>query len=164
MKYSQGRGAIISNIEVAPCHYLIEIDAPFDLKDVEPGHFVMVRVSDAGLPLLRRPFGIYKIDLNKGSFHILYRVVGDGTRLLSEISAGVEIDVLGPLGNGFDISLAGESPLLVGGGVGIPPLFLLASFLAEEGINPKVIVGGRTKSELLSIKEFKEIGAEVLHW
>jgi len=148
-------------MEVAPYHYRMDIEGTFDLKSAEAGQFVMVKVSDGMAPILRRPFGIYTIDEANNSFAILYRVVGEGTRLLSEMAAGVKVDVLGPLGKGFSIEKTGDRPLLVAGGVGVPPLFNFARALVEKEIIPLVIVGGRSKSDLLSIEEFKQLGLMV---
>ncbi|MDH3975736.1 MAG: dihydroorotate dehydrogenase electron transfer subunit [Deltaproteobacteria bacterium] len=161
MNYSDGTGKIISNIEVAPSHYRMDIEATFDLKTAGPGQFVMVKVSDGMAPILRRPFGIYTIDEEKDSFAILYRVVGEGTRLLSEMAAGVKVDVLGPLGKGFSFDISGERPLLVAGGVGVPPLFNFARGLVEKEIMPLVLIGGRSKSDLLSVDEFEKLGIMV---
>lgn len=163
MIYSNGTGHILLSKEVAPEHFLIEIEAPFALSDATPGRFVMIRISDALSPVLRRPFGIYNI--NKNSFEILVRVVGEGTRLLSEMSVGTRLEILGPLGNGFNLDIAGDAPLLVAGGVGIAPLFTLAETLLSNGNKVKVLIGGRNKKDLLVIEQLEQLeqlGAEVL--
>ena len=162
MDYTQGIGKILENIEVAPDHYRMEIEAPFVPERALPGQFVMLKVTDGLAPVLRRPFGIYTVNKGRGSFEIIYRVVGEGTRLLSEMADGATIDVLGPLGNGFDLGLAGEQPLIIAGGVGVPPLFSLAKALVDRAEKPVVIIGGRTADDLLSIDAFKEIGIEPL--
>ncbi|MBE9535691.1 MAG: dihydroorotate dehydrogenase electron transfer subunit [Proteobacteria bacterium] len=162
MDYTQGRGRILANVEVAPDHYRMEIEAPFVPERALPGQFVMVKVTDGLAPVLRRPFGIYTINEARGSFEMIYRVVGEGTRLLSEMADGVDIDVLGPLGNGFNLDLAGDQPLIVAGGVGVPPLFSLAQGLIGKGKKPVVIIGGRTADDLLSLDAFRAIGIEPL--
>ena len=162
MDYTQGRGKILANVEVAPDHYRMEIEAPFVPERALPGQFVMVKVTDGLAPVLRRPFGIYTINEARGSFEMIYRVVGEGTRLLSEMADGVDIDVLGPLGNGFNLDLAGDQPLIVAGGVGVPPLFSLAQALARKGKKPVVIIGGRIADDLLSLDAFRQVGIEPL--
>ena len=162
MEYTNGKGKIISSKEVAPAHFLIEIETPFALSDAKPGKFVMIRVSDGLSPVLRRPFGIYNVNEKINSFEVLVRVVGEGTRLLSEMSVGTSLEILGPLGNGFDLDIAGDAPLLVAGGVGVAPLFTLAEALISKGKKVKILVGGREKKDLLVIEDLKEIGAEVL--
>lgn len=162
MDYTQGIGKIVGNTEVVPRHFLMEIEAPFVAEKALPGQFVMVRVGSCVAPLLRRPFGIYRIKTGRGSFEILYRVVGQGTLLMSEMAAGVEIDILGPLGNGFDLEEGGEKPLLVAGGVGVAPLFNLAVALVSGGAAVTVLVGGKNKGEILSVDDLKEIGVDVM--
>lgn len=160
--YDNGPGKVISNREIAPDHFLMELVAPFDLSKAHPGQFVMIRVSEGITPVLRRPFGICSMNNDRGSFTILYRVVGGGTKILSDMPEGVEVDILGPLGRGFDMKMAGESPLLIAGGVGVPPLFMLAKTLVENGKKPEIIIGGRSAKDLLFVEEFREIGVKVL--
>jgi dihydroorotate dehydrogenase electron transfer subunit len=162
MDYTQGTGKILTNVELSPGYYRMEVEAPFVPERALPGQFVMVKVTEALAPVLRRPFGIYTINKAKGSFEMIYRVVGEGTRLLSEMANGVSLDVLGPLGNGFNLDLAGDRPLIVAGGVGVPPLFSLAQALVEGGKRPVVIIGGRTENDLLSLEAFRQIGIEPL--
>jgi len=162
MKYSQETGTVLENREVSPNHFLMEINAPFVSDTALPGQFIMLKVGPGISPLLRRPFGIYKTDSKKGSFNILYRVVGEGTKLMAEIATGVKLDILGPLGNSFIIEPDYERVLLVAGGVGVAPLFSLARSLVYEGVQVKALVGGKTTEELLSVKELKNIGVEVL--
>ena len=160
--YDNGPGKVLSNREIAPDHFLMELEAPFDLSTAHPGQFVMIRVSEGITPVLRRPFGICSMNDGRGSFTILYRVVGGGTKILSDMPEGLEVDILGPLGNGFDMIKAGKSPLLIAGGVGVPPLFMLAAALVKNGKKPEVIIGGRSAKDLLFVEEFKKIGIKVL--
>ena len=160
--YDNGPGKVLSNREIAPDHFLMELESPFDLSKAHPGQFVMIRVSEGITPVLRRPFGICSMNIDGGSFTILYRVVGGGTKILSDMPEGMEVDILGPLGRGFDLTSAGKAPLLIAGGVGVPPLFMLASALVKQGKRPEVIIGGRSASDLLFVDEFNELGLKVL--
>lgn len=162
INYDNGSGKVLSNREISPDHFLMELEAPFDLSKALPGQFVMIRVSEGITPVLRRPFGICSMDIDRGSFTILYRVVGGGTKILSDMPEGLEVDILGPLGRGFNLALAGEAPLLIAGGVGVPPLFMLASALVENGKKPEIIIGGRSASDLLFVEEFNKIDVKVL--
>ena len=120
-----------------------------------PGQFINIKLD--GL-FLRRPISV--CDVSEDSVTILYKVVGTGTEQMSQMKEGV-LDVLTGLGNGYDTSLSGEKPLLLGGGVGVPPLYLLAKKLIAEGKSVTVILGFNTKDEIFYEEEFKALGAKV---
>ena len=121
-----------------------------------PGQFVNVKID--GL-YLRRPISV--CDKEEGALTLVYKVVGKGTAALSEAKPGAEFDVLTGLGNGYDLSLSGNAPLLVGGGVGVPPLYYLAKKLIEKGAKPFVALGFNRKEEVFFQKEFEALGAKV---
>ncbi|MBE6036056.1 MAG: dihydroorotate dehydrogenase electron transfer subunit [Clostridiales bacterium] len=121
-----------------------------------PGQFVNIKLD--GL-FLRRPISV--CDLDGDTLTILYKVLGKGTRQLAELQEGT-LDVLTGLGNGYDLSLAGGKPLLIGGGVGVPPMYLLAKKLLAEGKDVTVILGFNKADELFYEEEFKALGAKVL--
>ncbi|WP_280769054.1 dihydroorotate dehydrogenase electron transfer subunit [Salipaludibacillus daqingensis] len=125
----------------------------------DPGQFVHMKVSNGIDPLLRRPISICDVDLNAKELTIIYRVEGKGTKILSERNDKETINVLGPLGNGFptDHLHEGDVALLVGGGVGVPPLYYLAKKLVEKGVRLKVILGFRTANDVFLEEEFNEI-------
>lgn len=120
-----------------------------------PGQFVNIKLE--GL-YLRRPISV--CDVGENTLTIIYKVVGKGTKQMSEMKDGA-LDVLTGLGNGYDLSVSGDQPVLLGGGVGVPPMYLLAKELIKQGKKVKVILGFNTKSELFYEEEFKAIGAEV---
>ena len=122
-----------------------------------PGQF-----ADVLLPgkYLRRPISV--CDLGEESLTLVFKVVGAGTEQMSRLLPGETLDLLTGLGNGYDLSRAGSLPLLVGGGAGVPPLYLLAKRLLAVGKKPKVILGFNTASEVFYEDEFRAIGAEVL--
>ncbi len=122
-----------------------------------PGQFVNLKID--GL-FLRRPISV--CDLQDGSLTLIYKVVGKGTEEMAKMKAGKELNLLTGLGNGYDLSLSGEKPLLIGGGVGVPPLYYLAKQLKAEGKEVKAILGFNTKDELFLEKEFQELGVEVI--
>ena len=121
-----------------------------------PGQFVNVKLD--GL-YLRRPISV--CDLGKDTLTLVYKVVGKGTAALSEANVGAKFDVLIGLGNGYDLSLSGNVPLLIGGGVGVPPLYYLAKKLIEKGAVPTVALGFNRKEEVFFVKEFEALGAKV---
>ena len=121
-----------------------------------PGQFVNLRID--GL-YLRRPLSV--CDLEGGVLTLIYKLVGKGTEALSRMRPGDRIPLLTGLGNGYDLSLAGERPLLIGGGVGVPPLYLLAKRLREEGRPVSAVLGFNTAAEIFYEAEFKALGCEV---
>ena len=121
-----------------------------------PGQFINLKID--GL-FLRRPISVY--DLDEKSVTVIFKVVGKGTEALSALPLGTSIDVLTGLGNGYDLSVCGNAPLLLGGGVGVPPLYYLAKKLIEKGVTPCVVLGFNTQSEVFCEEEFKKLGAKV---
>lgn len=121
------------------------------------GQFINIKLD--GL-FLRRPISV--CDLDSDSVTIIYKVVGKGTEQLSKMNIGDKLDILTGLGNGYDLTLSGSNPVLIGGGVGVPPMYLLAKRLIEKGIKPTVILGFNNKDEIFYEKEFADLGLEVL--
>ncbi|HEY4554437.1 MAG TPA: dihydroorotate dehydrogenase electron transfer subunit [Bacillaceae bacterium] len=125
-----------------------------------PGQFVHIRTS-AGLdPLLRRPISIASVDTDESCFTVIYRAEGKGTKLLSEKKPDDTADVLGPLGNGFpaDAAAAGETALLVGGGIGVPPLYELSKRLNEKGVRVKHVLGFERAEKVFYSEQFSLLG------
>lgn len=121
-----------------------------------PGQFVNILLEGF---YLRRPISVN--DCEGDVLTIIYKVVGKGTEKMRTMRAGEKLDVLTGLGNGYDLSLSGEHPLLVGGGVGVPPLYLAAKKLIAEGKQVSVVLGFNTKSEIFYEAEFRTLGADV---
>ena len=120
-----------------------------------PGQFVNIKLEGM---YLRRPISV--CDVTEDTLTIIYKVVGKGTQMLSEMVTG-QLDLLTGLGNGYDLTAAGETPVLLGGGVGVPPMYLLAKKLLDQGKNVRVILGFNTSSEVFYEDAFKALGAEV---
>ena len=127
-----------------------------DTAEIKAGQFVNILIN--GL-FLRRPISV--CDCQDGELTLVYKVVGKGTEAMSKMPIGEKLDVLTGLGNGYDLSLSGEKPLLIGGGVGIPPLYMLAKELIAQGKSVSVILGFNTKEEIFYENEFKALGASV---
>ncbi len=128
-----------------------------DVSGIKCGQFVNLLID--GL-YLRRPISV--CDLNGDTLTLVYKVVGKGTQKMSEMKVGEKLDVLTQLGNGYDLSLSGNSPLLIGGGVGVPPMFLCAKRLIGGGKSVTVVLGFNTKEEIFYEEEFKKLGAKVI--
>ena len=120
------------------------------------GQFVNIQLN--GL-FLRRPISV--CDYDAETLTIVYKVVGKGTEAMAAMGAGENLDILTGLGNGYDLTLAGEKPVLLGGGVGVPPMYLLAKRLVEAGKVPTVILGFNKQEEIFYEEEFKALGCKV---
>ncbi len=122
-----------------------------------PGQFVNIQLSGK---FLRRPISV--CDYDETTLTIIYKVVGSGTEQMSRMAAGTVLDILTGLGNGYDLALSGQKPLLLGGGVGVPPMYNLAKKLLAQGKEVTVILGFNTKSEIFYEAEFQALGAKVI--
>jgi dihydroorotate dehydrogenase electron transfer subunit len=158
-KVKQGKFQILDNRRVAPDFFRMKISAPTITRAAQAGQFVSVRCSEGYRPLLRRPFGFHRI--GQCDFEILYKVVGTGTRLLSEKRKGEYLDILGPLGNGFLRNTEYEirNTILIAGGIGVAPMLALAETLKKY--KPTVLLGAKTKKELVCKKDFQKLGCSV---
>ena len=145
---------IKTNEQIAKNVYRMQLCG--DTTGILPGQFVNIRVEGQ---FLRRPISVCNI--NNGVLTIIYKVVGVGTEAMSRLPIGTQLDVLTVLGNGYDLSKAGDAPLLVGGGVGVPPMYMLARQLREAGKAVRVILGFNTKDEVFYEEEFRALGCDV---
>ena len=146
---------IKSNEQIAKNVYRMQLSG--DTMGILPGQFVNIRVQGQ---FLRRPISVCNIA--DGILTIIYKVVGVGTEAMSHLPIGTQLDVLTILGNGYDLSKAGDQPLLVGGGVGVPPMYMLARQLHEMGKEVKVILGFNTQDEVFYEEEFRALGCDVI--
>lgn len=145
---------IIENTKLTDNVYKIRLEG--DTSDITAcGQFVNIKLD--GL-YLRRPISV--CDVEKNVLTLIYKIVGKGTEQMSKMTDG-ELDILTGLGNGYDLSLCGDKPLLLGGGVGVPPLYLLCKKLIKEGKKVSVVLGFNTKDEIFYEEEFKKLGADV---
>jgi len=184
----QTKAKVIKNIEVAPKYYKIALSCSPIAKDANAGQFVAIKITDSYEAFLRRPFSIHK--LSGPGIEILYEIVGKGTEILSQKKAGEYLDIIGPLGNGFNYKsqvtpspslgtpFGRSSPVLVAGGMGVAPLLFLAEKLvtrsgghslafARDSLRsqvtrkPLVLIGVKTRSDVLCEKEFRKLGCNV---
>ena len=121
-----------------------------------PGQFINIQLAGK---YLRRPISI--CDWSEDTITIIYKVVGSGTQQMSEMKVGEKLDVLVGLGNGYNPDKSGDAPVLLGGGVGVPPMYGLCKALRAQGKAVKVILGFNTKDEVFYEQQFKDLGAEV---
>ena len=152
----QGIFTVTENREIAPSVY--EMTLSGDTSAITaPGQFVNIQLDGF---FLRRPISV--CDCENGELKIIYKVVGKGTQAMSGLTSGTESDVLTGLGNGYHTEVSGEKPLLLGGGVGVPPMYMLCKKLISEGKDVTVVLGFNTASEVFYEEEFKALGAKVL--
>ena len=154
---------IAENKKISEDFYKIRVGSAYLAKRSKPGQFVEVKCSDGFEPLLPRPLGVHRISNN--GIEILYEVVGKGTKLLSTRTKGDILDLIGPLGKGFESPIAGGPAILIAGGVGAAPLVALAENLVHskrKKIKVYVLIGARTKSHILCANDFKKLGAEMI--
>lgn len=165
----QFKSMVISNVELSPGYFRMRMTAPQELAASTPGQFLMLKVTDAIDPLLRRPFGLFDVGSFSAEYagcgtqtycEILFKVVGKGTRMLSLLHHGDVVDLLAPLGKSFEAGPAGEEKLLVGGGIGLAPLYYLAKTLVAGGEKVRLFAGGRNRDDILCITEFERLGVE----
>ncbi len=146
---------ILSNEQIASHIYKMRLEGATD--GIKAGQFVDISVP--GL-FLRRPISV--CDVEGTVLTLIYKVVGEGTRKMAAMAAGEELNLLTGLGNGYTIKNAGARPLLVGGGVGVPPLYYLAKQLRAQGLTVRVLLGFNTANEVFYEQEFNDLGCEVV--
>jgi len=158
------KGRVRGKKRCSPEHWEMEILAPEAAASALPGQFLHLLCGQSPGELLyaylRRPLSIYWADRERGVLGLLFRASGAGTGWLAEREEGEEVDFLGPLGRAFPFPREGEAAILVGGGVGIPPLFFLARELVRAGREVRAYIGARRRDLLLGVEEFRRLGVE----
>ena len=129
---------ILAHYQFEGDQYILTLDSPEIAKATKPGQFVHITVSDS--LAMRRPISIMSVDTDNGTFDLLYKVVGEGTRQLAERKIGEVLSIIGPIGNGFELTDK-KLPLLIGGGVGMPPMIAIAQQMKDTNHDPFVILG-----------------------
>lgn len=146
---------ILTNEALTPSVYRMTLSGDTSAITA-PGQFVNIRLAGK---FLRRPISV--CDWEDGKLTLVYKVVGHGTAQMAAMAPGESLDLLTGLGNGYDLGLAGDAPLLVGGGVGVPPMYGLAKHLRAMGKEVQVILGFNTREEIFYEQEFKDLGCAV---
>jgi len=123
-----------------------------------PGQFVNIELPEK---FLRRPISVCNIDFKKNTITLIYKVVGAGTLQMNQMQKNEKLDLITGLGNGFDINVETELPLIIGGGVGCPPLYYLAKCLINKNLQPKIVLGFNSKDDIFLKKEFEQLGLQV---
>ncbi len=152
---------VLYNQEVAHSCYKMRFLSSEIAESAKPGQFIMIKAGGEFGPLLRRPLSIHRILASEGAVEILYKVVGTGTRLLSETKKGDFLNLLGPLGNGFKINTDLHAAVIVSGGIGVAPLLFLAEKISEKKIDLLILLGAKTKNDILAVSELENLGGEI---
>ena len=137
---------------------LLRLRSERALPDIAPGQFVQVRVDGSPSTYLRRPISIHDVDFQKNEILLLIQQVGEGTKHLTALKAGDTVNVILPLGQGYTLPEKGDKVLLVGGGIGIAPLYYLARRMAENGTKPTFLLGGKSASDLVMLEAYRLLG------
>jgi len=152
---------ILSKEEIAPNIYLMKLSAPSVAQEALPGQFIHIKCSTDNYPLLRRPLSIHRIDKEKGEIYILFQAVGEGTKLLSQRVIGDDLDIIGPIGNGFNIYPESRKIMIIGGGIGVAPLLALCEESVRQGNEVRVLIGAKKKELVIGEENFRKLGAKV---
>ena len=149
---------ILSNTPLTRDVFMMVLQREYyqDCNDIRCGQFVNLRIDSL---YLRRPISV--CDYQEGKLTLLYKVVGEGTQKMSQLPIGATVDVLTGLGNGYNLTNSGNHPLLLGGGVGVPPLYMLCKQLVQQGAQPTVVLGFNTKEEVFYFDEFRKLCNDV---
>lgn len=141
---------VVDNVKVGPRLYVMTVRAPKIASAIGPGQFVHMRVPGMDDHILRRPFSVYARDADAGTLDILYQTVGFGSRHMTELKAGAETELIGPVGHGWQRPDNARRVMLVAGGVGAAPLFMFAEDLLAHGAKVDVVLGAQTKDALVT--------------
>ena len=152
---------ILSKEKVAPNIFLIKLSAPSVAQEALPGQFIHIKCSKDNYPLLRRPLSIHRIDKEKGEIFILFQAVGEGTKILADRTIGDDLDITGPIGNGFNIYPESRKIMIVGGGIGVAPLLALGEESIRQGKEVRVLISALKKELVIGEESFKILGAKV---
>ncbi len=160
-KIQELSGCVVSNDRAGDGLYVMRILAPCIAESVQPGQFVHLLVPSIESHILRRPFSVYATDSNEGAIDVLYQVVGSGTKAMSGLCEHNSISVMGPIGHGWVVPENAKRVMLVGGGVGAAPLYMLCQNCLRAGIDTTVVLGAATHEKLATYSRFRELlGAE----
>ena len=144
------KARVVSNAQAGPRLWVMTLEAPAIARAIEPGQFVHMRVPGMEGHILRRPFSVYARDAQAATIDVLYQVVGFGSDHMTTLASGVEPELIGPVGHGWQVPEGARRVLLVAGGVGAAPLFMLAERLVADGADVEVVLGAQTADALVT--------------
>jgi dihydroorotate dehydrogenase electron transfer subunit len=155
---------VVSNKRMAENCWRVVLDCPQISSEVKPGQFIHVKTGGQSSPLFRRPFSVFRrvpLKGNRLGIEIVYKVIGTGTRVMTGLRRGDTLDIIGPLGHGFELNHSKSAQVVVAGGTGAACLFLLADEISKAGLQLMVLLGAETKASVLLRKEYATLKGEV---
>ena len=161
----QVNSKVVSNKRISENCWRMVLDVPQISSEVKPGQFIHVKVGGENGPLFRRPFSVFRRVPLKGNhlgIEIVYEVIGAGTRVMTGLRKGGTLDIIGPLGHGFEFRQDKPEQVLVAGGTGAACLFLLAEEISQAGLQPRILLGAETKDSVILKKEYAKLKGEVM--
>ena len=156
---------VVSNKRINENCWRVVLDAPRISSEVKPGQFIHVKVGGENGPLFRRPFSVFRrvpLQGNHLGIEVVYEVIGGGTRMMTGLRKGDTLDIIGPLGHGFELDRSKSVQAVVAGGTGAACLFLLAEEISKAGLQLRVFLGAETKASVLVKKEYEALKGEVM--
>ena len=153
---------VIENKALNDTNFFIKLKSEADLPELKPGQFVNIDIPGTSEIFLRRPFSIFEVDYKENTLAIIVKVLGRGSKKLTEIKVGDTCNIVFPLGNGFTIPKCGERTLLIGGGSGVAPMLFLAKVSGSEPENVNLLLGARSKGDHVNVESYSEYG--ILHY
>jgi dihydroorotate dehydrogenase electron transfer subunit len=149
--------SVLENKILSEKYFILTLKSPTPLPEILPGQFVQAEIKEAKNTFLRRPLSVHDVDYKNNTLKLLVQVLGEGTKKLSQIKKGENLNLVYPLGNSFSIDEK-EKVLLVGGGCGIAPLLYLARNMKEKGMKVTILIGGASRSDILEADEYRKYG------
>lgn len=159
MSSKEVRNLVVSeNKALNATNFLIRLKSETPLPKLKPGQFINVEIKDSSDIFLRRPFSIFEIDYLQNSISIIVKILGRGSKKLTEIKAGDSLSIVFPLGKGFSIPGNGEKILLIGGGSGVAPMLFLAKECGLEKQNVNILIGAKTVTDHINVDKYGQYG------
>ncbi len=162
----QVESMVLLNEKLNKDSYRMVIDSAEIASEAKPGQFLMVRITEINDPLFRRPFSIFRRTVTKFDslgVEIVYKIVGRATRLMSKLRPGDKLDIIGPLGHGFELRKDRKTHILIGGGTGVATLFMLGEEISKENnFDLFILIGAKNKDSVIVEKDFRSLNAHVM--
>ena len=149
---------LLENKQLNKDNFHLKLQSPVPVSDIFPGQFVNIEIKEAGEIFLRRPFSVLDVDYPNQTISLLVKILGRGSKKLTEARAGLKLSTILPLGKSFTLPSETDRILLIGGGSGVAPMLFLAKICGLDPQNVHVLIGARTNSDHIDIEEYKPFG------